>query len=150
MVVDSDHHLKTSPNIDKSTFKCTHCNKTGPTSLDIPQFQSNDSWYDQENNEESREANVAEKASALVAATDHGGFTLRLSSQKIVSKPMDIKQDRRLVVVLTGKTLLLETYSQMISNKLQQALMADGSEEEKKKSEIWLCIDVWDMLPLVI
>ncbi|WJZ83312.1 hypothetical protein VitviT2T_003004 [Vitis vinifera] len=48
------NHPKTSPNIDKSTFKCTHYNKTGPTSLDIPQFQSNDSWYDQENNEESR------------------------------------------------------------------------------------------------
>ncbi|RVW59877.1 Retrovirus-related Pol polyprotein from transposon TNT 1-94 [Vitis vinifera] len=69
---DSDHHPKTSPNIDKSTFKCTQCNKTDPTSLDISQFQSNDSWYDQENNEEPR-ANVAEKASALVAATDHGG-----------------------------------------------------------------------------
>ncbi|KAL6312746.1 hypothetical protein AAG906_020564 [Vitis piasezkii] len=82
------NHPKTSPNIDKSTFKCTHFNKTGPTSLDIPQFQSNDSWYDQENNKEPRdskktstatiaeiktEANVAEKASALVAATDHGG-----------------------------------------------------------------------------
>ncbi|RVX07565.1 Retrovirus-related Pol polyprotein from transposon RE1 [Vitis vinifera] len=80
---------KTSPNIDKSTFKCTHCNKIGPTSLDIPQFQSNDSWYDQENNEEPRKdskktltatvaeiktkVNVAEKASALVAVTNHGG-----------------------------------------------------------------------------
>ena len=83
--------------------------------MDIPQFQSNDSWYDQENNEEPRvwtwtfrsclgyhhfvindnncdqrkkdskktsiaivaeiktEANVVEKASALVAATDYGG-----------------------------------------------------------------------------
>ena len=40
------NHPKTSPNIDKSTFKCTHYNKTGPTSLDIPQFQSNDSLYD--------------------------------------------------------------------------------------------------------
>ncbi|KAL6338049.1 hypothetical protein AAG906_010615 [Vitis piasezkii] len=41
------NHPKTNPNIDKSTFKCTQCNKTDPTSLDIPQFQSNDSWYDQ-------------------------------------------------------------------------------------------------------
>ena len=48
------NYPKTSPNIDKSTFKCTHCNKTDLTSLDIPQFQSNDSWYDQENNEEPR------------------------------------------------------------------------------------------------
>ena len=35
-------HPKTSPNI------------IDPTNLDIPQFQSNDSWYDQENNEEPR------------------------------------------------------------------------------------------------
>ena len=48
------NHPKISLNIDKSTFKYTHCNKTDPTSLDIPQFQSNDSWYDQENNEEPR------------------------------------------------------------------------------------------------
>ncbi|KAL6317026.1 hypothetical protein AAG906_026788 [Vitis piasezkii] len=102
------NHPKTSPNIDKSTFKCTHCNKIDPTSLDIPQFQSNDSWYDQktmrnrgfepwtfrsclgyhhfvinDNNHDQRKkdskktstaieiktkANVAKKASALVAA----------------------------------------------------------------------------------
>ncbi|RVX16933.1 Retrovirus-related Pol polyprotein from transposon RE1 [Vitis vinifera] len=55
------------------------------------------------------EANVAEKASALVAATDHG-----------------VKD----------------------SNKLQQALMTDGSEGKKKKSEFGCGIDVWDMLPL--
>ena len=30
------NHPKTSPNIDKSTFKCTHCNNTDPTNLDIP------------------------------------------------------------------------------------------------------------------
>ena len=40
------NHPKTSLDIDKSTFKCTHCNKTDPTSLDIPQFQSYNSWYD--------------------------------------------------------------------------------------------------------
>ena len=50
----ASNHPKTNPNIDKSTFKCTPSNKTGPTSLDIPQFQSNDSWYDQENNKEPR------------------------------------------------------------------------------------------------
>ena len=48
------NHPKTNPNIDKSTFKCTHCNKTDPTNLDIPQFQSNDSWYNQEKNKEPR------------------------------------------------------------------------------------------------
>ncbi|RVW92596.1 Retrovirus-related Pol polyprotein from transposon TNT 1-94 [Vitis vinifera] len=108
------NHPKTSPNIDKFSLQCTHCNKIDPTSLDIPQFQSNNSWYDQENNEERRfepwtfrsclgyhhfvindnivitekgfqenldcnccqiktKANVAEKASTLVATTDHGG-----------------------------------------------------------------------------
>ncbi|RVW93483.1 Retrovirus-related Pol polyprotein from transposon TNT 1-94 [Vitis vinifera] len=247
---------KTSPNIDKSTFKCTHCNKTGPTSLDIPQFQSNDSWYDQENNEEPKdskktstatiaeiktEANVAEKASTLVAATDHGGkflntFTpvinsawiidsgatdhmtfdsrqvslFRPSSQKIVFtangnttpvigegsltltdtlnldsvlvvpsldynlllvsqiiaalscivifwpefcviKDIQTRQDSVLVVPSLDYNLLqtigcgikrrklyyLDLQSKD-SNKLQQALMAYGSEGEKKKSEIWL------------
>ncbi|RVW33369.1 hypothetical protein CK203_094239 [Vitis vinifera] len=58
----SDNDPKTSPNIDKSTFKCTHCNKIGPTSLDIHNFKAT-----------TLEANVAENASALVAATDHGG-----------------------------------------------------------------------------
>ena len=47
------NHPKTSPNIDKSTFKCIHYNKIDPTNLDIPQFQVN-LGYDQENNEESR------------------------------------------------------------------------------------------------
>ncbi|KAL6326882.1 hypothetical protein AAG906_012158 [Vitis piasezkii] len=120
-------HPKISPNIDKSTFKCTHCNKI-PTNLDIPQFQSNDSWYDQENNEEPRQRLMFfEKASALVAATDHGGFTLRPSSQKLFPRPMSND-----------------------SNKLQQALMADGSEGEKKSLKFGCGIDVWDMLPLVI
>ncbi|RVW45771.1 Retrovirus-related Pol polyprotein from transposon RE1 [Vitis vinifera] len=97
-------HPKTSPNIDKSTFKCTHCDKIDPTNLDIPQFQSNDSC-DQRKKDSKKtsiaivaeiktEANVAEKASALVAATDHGDHMtfdsrqvspLRPSSQKIVS-----------------------------------------------------------------
>ncbi|KAL6313021.1 hypothetical protein AAG906_037858 [Vitis piasezkii] len=104
-------HPKTSPNIDKSTFKCTHCNKIDPTNLDIPQFQSNDSWYDQETMrnrgfepwtfksclgnhhfdskktsiaivaEIKIEANVAEKVSALVAATDYGAITSAILDQ---------------------------------------------------------------------
>ena len=36
-----------------------------------------------------------------------------------------------------GKLYYLDLQSKD-SNKLQQALMEDGSEEEKKKSEIWL------------
>ncbi|RVW57872.1 Retrovirus-related Pol polyprotein from transposon RE1 [Vitis vinifera] len=220
------NHPKTSPNIDKSTFKCTHCNKTDPTSLDIPQFQSNDSWYDRktmrnrgfepwtfrsclgyqhfvinDNNRDQRkkdskktstatvaeiktEANVAEKASALVAATDHGGkflntFTpvinsawiidsgatdhmtfdsrqvspLRPSSQKIVSTANGnttpvigegsltltdtLNLDSVLVVPSLDYNLLsvsqiTKPYLSKDSNKLQQALMADGSEGRRK------------------
>ncbi|RVW63837.1 Retrovirus-related Pol polyprotein from transposon RE1 [Vitis vinifera] len=206
------NHPKTSPNIDKSTFKCTHCNKTDPTSLDIPQFQSNDSWYDQEkirnrgfepwtfrsclgyqhfvindNNRDQRkkdskktstatvaeiktEANVAEKASALVAATDHGDHMtfdsrqvspLRPSSQKIVSTANGnttpvigegsltltdtLNLDSVLVVPSLDYNLL--SVSQITaalsciskdSNKLQQALMADGSGGEEKNDMVML------------
>ncbi|RVW12248.1 Retrovirus-related Pol polyprotein from transposon TNT 1-94 [Vitis vinifera] len=97
------NHPKTSPNIDKSTFKCTHCNKTDPTSYQ--HFVINDNNRDQRKKDSKKtstatiaeiktEANVAEKASALVVATDHGDHmtfdsrqvsTLRPSSQKIVS-----------------------------------------------------------------
>ncbi|RVX07724.1 hypothetical protein CK203_021843 [Vitis vinifera] len=200
------NHPKTSPNIDKSTFKCTHFNKTGPTSLDIPQFQSNDSWYDQENNKELRdpkktstatvaeiktEANVAKKASALVAATDHGDrfHPLDLPHKKLFPQPMvsqppiieegsltltdTLNLDSVLVVpsldynllsvsqittalscivifwpefyvikdiqtrqtigcgIKRGKLYYLDLQSKD-SNKLQQALMTDGSEGEKK------------------
>ncbi|RVW62884.1 Retrovirus-related Pol polyprotein from transposon RE1 [Vitis vinifera] len=80
------------------------------------------------------EANVAEKASALVAATDHGDHMtfdsrqvspLRPSSKKLFPQPMS--KD---------------------SNKLQQALMADGSEGRRKSLKFGCGIDVWDMLPL--
>ena len=47
------------------------------------------------------------------------------------------KQDKRLVVVLSGENSITWMQSKD-SNKLQQALMADGSEGGKKKSEIWL------------
>ncbi|RVX13195.1 hypothetical protein CK203_018029 [Vitis vinifera] len=93
------------------------------------------------------EANVAEKASALVAATDHGDHMtfdsrqvspLRPSSQKIVPQPMDIQTRQTIGCgIKRGKLYYLDLQSKD-SNKLQQALMVDGSEEEKKKSEIWL------------
>ncbi|RVW43554.1 Retrovirus-related Pol polyprotein from transposon RE1 [Vitis vinifera] len=149
------NHPKTSPNIDKSTFKCTHCNKTGSTSLDIPQFQSNDSWYDQENNEEPRDskktstaivveiktkANVAEKASALVAAIDHGDrfHPLDLPHKKLFPQPMDIQARQTIGCGIKREKLYYLDLQSKDSNKLQQALMADGSEGEKKKFEIWL------------
>ncbi|RVW27584.1 Retrovirus-related Pol polyprotein from transposon TNT 1-94 [Vitis vinifera] len=68
------------------------------------------------------EANVAEKASALVAATDHGGIQTRQTIGCGIKR---------------GKLYYLDLQSKD-SNKLQQALMADGSEGEKKKFEIWL------------
>ncbi|RVW45368.1 Retrovirus-related Pol polyprotein from transposon RE2 [Vitis vinifera] len=84
-------------------------------------------------------ANVAEKASALVAATDHGDrFPLRPSSQKLFPQPMDI-QTRQTIGCGIKRGKLYYLHLQLKdSNKLQQALMADGSKEEKKKSEIWL------------
>ncbi|RVW37259.1 hypothetical protein CK203_104628 [Vitis vinifera] len=161
------NHRKTSPNIDKSTFKCTHCNKTDPTSLDIPQFQSNDSWYDQENNEESRkkdskktstatvaeiktEANVAEKAFALVAATDYGDrfHPLDLPHKKLFPQPMDIQTRQTIVVVLSGGKLYYLDLQSKDSNKLQQALMADDLRGRRKSLKFGYGIDVWDMLPL--
>ncbi|RVW78952.1 hypothetical protein CK203_052388 [Vitis vinifera] len=75
------NHPKTSPNIDKSTFKCTHCNKTDATSLDIHNFKATTLEKDSKKTSIAIvakikiEANVAEKAFALVAATDYGGFT---------------------------------------------------------------------------
>ncbi|RVW29949.1 hypothetical protein CK203_100304 [Vitis vinifera] len=139
------NHPKTSLNIDKSTFKCTHCNKIGPTSLDIPQFQSNDSWIPRKPRlqllpEIKTEANVAEKASALVAATDHGDrfHPLDLPHKKLFPQPMDIQTRQTIGCgIKRGKLYYLDLQSKD-SNKLQQALMADGSEREKKKSEIWL------------
>ncbi|RVW84921.1 hypothetical protein CK203_039528 [Vitis vinifera] len=152
------------------------------------------------------QANVAEKASALVAATDHGGFTLRPSSQKIVSTANGnttpvigegsltltdtLNLDSVLVVpsldynllsvsqitalscivifwpefcvikdiqtrqtigcgIKRGKLYYLDLQSKD-SNKLQQALMADGSEGRRKSLKFGCGIDVWDMLPLVI
>ncbi|RVX16605.1 hypothetical protein CK203_006226 [Vitis vinifera] len=68
------------------------------------------------------EVNVAEKASALVAATDYGGH---------LNKTDDCCGIKR------GKLYYLDLQSKD-SNKLQQALMTDGSEGKKKKTEIWL------------
>ncbi|RVW53554.1 Retrovirus-related Pol polyprotein from transposon TNT 1-94 [Vitis vinifera] len=69
------------------------------------------------------EANVAKKASALVAATDHGGIQTRQTIGCGIKR---------------GKLYYLDLQSKD-SNKLQQALMADGSEGEKKKMT-WLCL----------
>ncbi|RVW98726.1 Retrovirus-related Pol polyprotein from transposon TNT 1-94 [Vitis vinifera] len=86
------------------------------------------------------EANVAEKVFALVAATDHGDRfqPLDLLHKKLFPQPMDIQTRQTIGCgIKQGKLYYLDLQSKD-SNKLQQALMADESEGEKKKSEIWL------------
>ncbi|RVW54333.1 Retrovirus-related Pol polyprotein from transposon RE1 [Vitis vinifera] len=86
------------------------------------------------------EANVAEKASALVAATDHSDkfHPLDLPHKNLFPQPMDIQTRQTIGCgIKWGKLYYLDLQSKD-SNKLQQALMADGSEGEKKKSEILL------------
>ena len=92
------NHPKTSPNIDKSTFKCTHCNKTGHTNC-FELMGYPDQWdhnTDQRNKDSKKtsiatvaeiktKTNVAEKASALVAATNYGGKFLNTSTLVINS-----------------------------------------------------------------
>ncbi|RVW46639.1 hypothetical protein CK203_067368 [Vitis vinifera] len=197
------NHPKISSNIDKSTFKYTHCNKTDPTSLDIPQFQAttlgmtrktmknrgfepwifrsclgyhhfviNDNNRDQRKKDFKKtstvtvakiktETNVAEKTSTLVAATDYGANgnttpvigegsltlidTLNLDSVLVVPSLdynlLTSKQDKRLVVVLSGENSITWMQSKD-SNKLQQALMADGSEGRRKSLKFGCGIDV--------
>ncbi|RVW51536.1 Retrovirus-related Pol polyprotein from transposon TNT 1-94 [Vitis vinifera] len=128
------------------------------------------------------EANVAEKASTLVAATDHGANgnttpvigegsltltdTLNLDSVLVVpSLDYNLLSVSQITAALScivifwpefcvikdiqtrqtigcgikqGKLYYLDLQSKD-SNKLQQALMADGSEGEKKKMT-WLCL----------
>ena len=70
------------------TLKCTHCNKTGHTKSRCFEIVGYPDWWDHNCDQRKKdskktstavvaeikiEANVAEKASALVAATDYGG-----------------------------------------------------------------------------
>ncbi|RVW80019.1 hypothetical protein CK203_055832 [Vitis vinifera] len=131
------NHPKTTPNIDKSTFKCTHCNKTGHTKSRYFELVGYLDWWDHNRDkwkndskktltiavvEIKTEDNVVEKASAMVAVIDYGGKDIR-TRQTI---GCSIKR---------GKLYYLDLQSKD-SNKLRQALMADGSEGKKKKSEI--------------
>ncbi|RVW73556.1 hypothetical protein CK203_055169 [Vitis vinifera] len=98
------------------------------------------------------EVNVAEKASALVAAIDYGdrSHLLDLPHKKLFPQPMDIQT--RLTIgcgIKRGKLYYLDLQSKD-SNKLRQALMIDGSEGEKKNLKFDCGINVWDMLHLVI
>ncbi|KAL6349018.1 hypothetical protein AAG906_033674 [Vitis piasezkii] len=72
------NHPKTDPNIDKSTFKCTHCNKTGYTKICCFEIVGYPDWWDHNRDQRKKDskktshceiktdANVDEKASALV------------------------------------------------------------------------------------
>ena len=40
------NHPKADPNIDKSTFKCTHCNKTGHTKSRCLEIVGYPDWWD--------------------------------------------------------------------------------------------------------
>ncbi|KAL6312959.1 hypothetical protein AAG906_024528 [Vitis piasezkii] len=92
------NHPKTDPNIDKSTFKCTHCNKTGHTKSRCFEIVGYPDWWDHNRDQRKKdskktstaaiaeiktEANVDEKASALIAATDYGGKFLNTSTPVI-------------------------------------------------------------------
>ncbi|RVW92462.1 Retrovirus-related Pol polyprotein from transposon RE1 [Vitis vinifera] len=93
-------HPKTDPNIDKSTFKCTHCNKIGHTKSRCFEIVGYPDWWDHNRDQWKKdskktstvavteiktEANVAEKVSALVVTTDYGGKFLNTSTPVINS-----------------------------------------------------------------
>ncbi|KAL6348581.1 hypothetical protein AAG906_016099 [Vitis piasezkii] len=148
------NHPKTTPNIDKSTFKCTHCNKTGHTKSHCFELVGYLDWWDHNRDQRKKdsnktltatvaeiktEANVAEKASTLVATTDYGdrSHPLDLPHKKLFPQPMDIQIRQTIGCgIKWGKLYYLDLQSKD-SNKLRQALMADGSEEKKKKMT-WL------------
>ncbi|RVX10062.1 Retrovirus-related Pol polyprotein from transposon RE1 [Vitis vinifera] len=74
--------------------------------------------------------------------------SMKAESDNPDTSAMDI-QIRQMIGcgIKRGKLYYLDLQSKD-SNKLRQALMADGFEGEKKKSEFGYGIDVWDMLPL--
>ncbi|RVW16914.1 Retrovirus-related Pol polyprotein from transposon TNT 1-94 [Vitis vinifera] len=148
------NHPKTDHNIDKSTFKCTHYNKTGHTKSRCFEIVGYPDWWDHNRDQQKKnskktstaaiaeiktEANVDEKASALIAATDYGdkSHPLDLPHKNLFPQPMDIQTRQTIGFgIKRGKLYYLDLQSND-SNKLRQALMADGSEEEKKKMT-WL------------
>ncbi|RVX21100.1 L-ascorbate oxidase [Vitis vinifera] len=106
------NHPKTDPNIDKSTFKCTHCNKTGHTKSRCFEIVGYLDWWDHNHDQRKKdskktstatiaeiktEANVDEKVSALIVAIDYGDHMtfdsrhvspVRPSSQNLFPQPM--------------------------------------------------------------
>ncbi|RVW29211.1 hypothetical protein CK203_083944 [Vitis vinifera] len=99
------NHPKIDPNIDKSTFKCTHCNKTGHTKSSCFEIVGYLDWWDHNRDQRKKdskknldcsycriktEANVDEKASALIAAIDYGerSHPLDLPHKNLFPQPM--------------------------------------------------------------
>ena len=83
-----------------STFKCTQCNKTGHTKSRCFEIVGYSDWWDHNHDQRKNDskktstaavaeiktkANVAEKASALVTATNYGGKFLNTSTPVINS-----------------------------------------------------------------
>ncbi|KAL6319019.1 hypothetical protein AAG906_001492 [Vitis piasezkii] len=96
---------KTDPNIDKSTFKCTHCNKTGHTKSRCFEIVGYPDWWDHNRDQRKKdskktstvviaeiktEANVTENASTLVANIDYDdrSHPLDLPHKKLFPQPM--------------------------------------------------------------
>ena len=94
------NHPKTDPNIDKSTFKCTHYNKVSHTKSRCFEIVGYSEWWDHNRDQRKKdskktstaaiaeiktEVNVDEKASALIVATDYGGKFLNTSTPVINS-----------------------------------------------------------------
>ena len=92
------NHPKADPNIDKSTFKCTHCNKTSHTKSRCLEIVGYPDWQDHNRDQRKKdskktstaavaeiktEANVTKNASALVATTDYDGKFLNTSTPVI-------------------------------------------------------------------
>ncbi|KAL6311023.1 hypothetical protein AAG906_006944 [Vitis piasezkii] len=92
------NHPKTTPNIDKSTFKCTHRNKTSHTKSHCFELVGYPDWWDHNRDQQKNDSkktstaivveiktkyNVAEKTFVLVAATDYGGKFLNTSTPVI-------------------------------------------------------------------
>ncbi|RVW54112.1 hypothetical protein CK203_005253 [Vitis vinifera] len=99
------NHPKTDPNIDKSTFKCTHYNKTGHTKIRCFEIVGYPDWWDHNHDQRKKdskktstatiaeiktEVNVDEKASALIVATDYGdrSHPLDLPHKNLFPQPM--------------------------------------------------------------
>ena len=94
------NHPKTGPNIDKSTFKSTHCNKISHTKSRCFELMGYPNWWDHNHDQRKKDSkktsittvaeiktkdNVVEKASALVATTDYDGKVLNTCTPVINS-----------------------------------------------------------------